>query len=88
MALEAKPIPQPAPVAFGNGAKVQPLADRLIITDPTGHQTICKRMANPPAHSNMKLTGRCIKLKIWLDAHSCNSATWRRVCLDYFDNCE
>ena len=75
--------------SFGNGARAILSGDTLLITDASGHQTSFKRTGPaPPAHTNMKLTGRCLRLKHWLDANSCNSATWRRVCLDYFDNCE
>jgi hypothetical protein len=29
----------------------------------------------------------CGIVKTWLDTHGPNSAKWRRVCLEYFDNC-
>ena len=74
---------------FANGARAKLLGNTLVIIDPSGHQTSFKRTGPaPPAHPNMKLTSRCLKLKHWLDANSCNSPTWRRVCNDYFDNCE
>jgi hypothetical protein len=29
----------------------------------------------------------CGSLRRWLNGHSPNSAVWRAVCLDYFENC-
>ena len=74
-------------IMFGNGARAQPLPDRLMIIDSNGHQTSYKPTVNPPAGVDLKLTTQCFKLKRWLDSHSCNSWNWRWLCSYYFDHC-
>jgi hypothetical protein len=39
-----------------------------------------------PAEKDL-LTRSCIDSWNWLESHSPNSATWRRRCLKYFDEC-
>ena len=77
---------------FRNGATVTPSPNALFITGPDGHHILIPRSGTggnwSPAHANLKLTERCMRLSIWLDHNYYDTPTWRRVCLDYFDHCE
>ena len=63
-------------------------AKRLSIPDNRLYKAF-RAMRDHEPHQAEKdiLTTSCIDNWNWLESHSPNSATWRRKCLKYFDEC-
>jgi hypothetical protein len=62
-------------------------ADRMAIQDSNLYKAfLAAGGGTSPAKPDDSLYP-CVLVKNFLDSHSPHSAKWRRMCLEYFDNC-
>lgn len=69
---------------FANGMSAVMAGNTITITLRNGNRLVIDHPNPVPVAPRPAIW--CEKLKHWLDTHG-NSATWRKHCLTYFDNC-
>jgi hypothetical protein len=62
-------------------------ADRLAIEDSSLYRAFLAAGGGTSSAKPHDSLYPCGLTKDWLDSHGPNSARWRRICLEYFDNC-